>query len=60
MNICLILSIYLAMAQSHMDVPANHVKIAEGGKYLEQSCEKEKKAAEKKVSGAKIEKAKKE
>lgn len=52
MNICIIFQIYLAMAQSHMGIPSDHMKIAEGGNYLRSECEKfeskEKKKEEKK------------
>jgi hypothetical protein len=60
MSYCIVLAIYLGMAQSHMDVPANHIKIAEGGKFLEQKCEEEKKKSEKKLGESKLDKAKKE
>lgn len=40
------------MAQSHMGIPSDHMKIAEGGNYLRSECEKfeskEKKKEEKK------------
>jgi len=60
MTHCIVLSIYLVMATVHNDVPANHMRIAEGGKYLEQKCEEEKKASEKKLGETKLDKVKKE
>ena len=49
MNICIALAIYSAMTTAHVDTQANHVKINEGGKFLEQKCEEFKTAEEKKA-----------
>lgn len=48
MNLCIILSIYSAMANVHMDTPATHKQILDGAKFLEQKCEESKKVEEKK------------
>lgn len=48
MTICTILQIYLAMQSAHLDTPANHIQIANGGKLLVELCEKQKKEDEKK------------
>lgn len=40
MDICLVLQLYFAMAQSHMDVAKNHAKIAEVGQSLQAECAK--------------------
>lgn len=39
---------YLSMTNVHMDTPANHIQIANGGKFLNEQCEKFKKDEEKK------------
>lgn len=39
MDICIITSFYLAMFQAHLAIPADHAKLAEGGKFLEAQCE---------------------
>lgn len=49
MNICIALALYSAMTSAHVDTQANHVKINEGGKFLEAQCEDYKKAEEKKA-----------
>lgn len=46
MNFCTVLAMFLLMYQSHSDVPASHKRLAEGGKFLEQKCDEEKKAEE--------------
>lgn len=48
LDICIILSLFLAMYQTHLDTPANQARIAEGGKHLEAQCETFKAEQEKK------------
>ena len=50
MDVCIALQIYFQMANAHMDTAVNHVKIAEGGQFLQRQCEDLKKVTEKKGS----------
>lgn len=53
MDICIVMQIYLAMATTHLDTAQNHVKIAEGGKFLVAQCEQHEKKS--KVGKSKVE-----
>lgn len=41
MNTCMVLQMYLAMANVHSDIPANQQKISDGAQYLQDECKKE-------------------
>lgn len=59
MNLCVILQMYFSMMQAHLGTPAQHMQLAQGGKYLETECNKLKES-DLESEYKKLQKAKKE
>ncbi len=53
MNPCIVLQIFIAMANVHSDTPANQNKISEAAQYQQKECQVWEKAEKKKAPEAK-------